>query len=140
MPIAPGAHALDLISDAYVYGRRISVTIQAGQTERVTLDLRDELPFVADGFAGRMPTLAGGSWYQGATGGRPLFSNISDVSSVPAPAGGAGASGAPRPVEIERPGPPLAPSTVALSTVSEVGAYLPPAPPGYRSRPTRLRF
>jgi hypothetical protein len=81
LPIAPGDHTLDLISDAYAYGKRIVTTVRAGETERVAFDLRDVLPPSPDRTT-VMPVpqdrslAAGNPWYQGATNGRPVFSNL----------------------------------------------------------------
>jgi hypothetical protein len=65
LPITPGPHTLDFISDEYVYGTRRQVMVRAGETVRLVLELRGELPAPA----------AGGSWYRGSEGGRPVFQN-----------------------------------------------------------------
>ena len=89
MPIAPGTHTLDFISDAYVLGVRRQVTIRAGETQRVVLELRDALP---------APVSSGGTWYQGSTGGRPIFQNYPVEGDLPITSF--------RPSEPQRRGPP----------------------------------
>ena len=75
LPVSPGAHVLDFISDEYVFAVRREVSVGPGQTARLVLALRDQLP---------KAVAPGEGWYIGQSGGRPIFTNVPQKPAVSA--------------------------------------------------------
>ena len=48
LPLTPGTHVLDFISDEHAFAVRREVSVGAGETKRIVIDLRDHLRKASD--------------------------------------------------------------------------------------------